>query len=38
MFRLGTVRVVDSSQQVIFGDSKSFKTNLNAGMTKKGTL
>lgn len=35
---LGSVRVVASSQQVIFGDSKSFKTNLNAGMTKKGTL
>lgn len=35
MLRLGSIRVVDSSQQVIFGDSKSFKRNLNAGMTKK---
>lgn len=38
MLCLGSVRVVDSSQQVIFGDSKSFKRNLKARMTKKGTL
>lgn len=33
MLRLGSVRVVNSSQQVIVGDSKSFKTILNAVMT-----
>lgn len=38
MHCLGSVRVVDSSQQVIFGDSKSFKTNLNSGMTKNLTF
>jgi len=27
------VRVVNSSQQAIVGDSKSFKTNLNSAMT-----
>lgn len=38
MLSLGSARVVDSSQQVIFGGSKTFKRNLNAEMTKKGTF
>lgn len=38
MLCLDSARVVDSSQQVIFGGSKTFKRNLNAEMTKKGTF